>query len=318
MIESVGDARSFETRFGTRVAIVGGGMLGTTLSLRYRQAGRIVTLFDAAERTERRGHAAIASTDRHLLNLINELDLADDVRWGDSPSFGIRFGALAGGRARIIESLRERARAIDVDVRLATPVQEIRADSSGFTVYSGAETGEFNQVILAVPAAVAAELAPGLSEPEHGLLCAVDYVGIVTVSFVLERRTGGRYISRIDRGGDFFTVLDPSALDVKGDSRVVVYVSRPLSRSHDLFAAGDRQVIEHFARALPGKAHIVSARVIRSPHAFARNRLASFTSSIPGLSIVHAGHMANGRNHLDRTAALAMNVFRTLCTERIS
>jgi hypothetical protein len=318
VIESVGDARSFETRYGSRVAIIGGGMLGTTLSLRYRQAGRVVTLFDAAERSERRGHAAIASTDRHLLNLLSELDLADDVRWGDSSSFGVRFGALAGGRSRIIESLRERARAIDVDIRLGTPVQEIRSDSSGFTVHSGTETGEFNQVILAVPASVAVQLAPTLPEPEHDLLAAVDYVGILTVSFVLERRTGLRYISRVARGGDVFTVLDPSALDPKGDSRVVVYVSRPVSRLHDLFGAGDRQVIEHFARALPGRSHIVSARVIRSPHAFARNRLTSFASSIPGLSILNAAHMGNGRNHLDRTAALAMNVFRTLCAERIS
>jgi hypothetical protein len=54
------------------------------------------------------------------------------------------------------------------------------------------------------------------------------------------------------------------------------------------------------------------------PHAFAQGQLPSFTSSIPGLSIVNAAHMGGGRHHLERTAALATNVFRTLCAERIS
>ncbi len=318
MIESVGEARSFETRYGTRVAIVGGGMLGTTLSLRYRQAGRIVTLFDAAERIERRGHAAIATTDRHLLNLITELDLTDEVRWSEAPSFGMRFGALAGGRARIIESLRERARSIDVDVRLGTPVTEIRAGHAGFTVHSGAEIGEFNQVILAVPAAVASELlSPSLPDPERSIIADVNYVGIVTVSFVLARPAGRRYLSRVVRGGDVFTLLDPSALEPTSESRAVVYVSRPLGARNELFWADDRRVIEHFARALPGVAHIVNARVIRSPHAFTHKQQPSFASSIPGLSVVNAAHMGSGRNHLDRSAALATRAFRTLCTERI-
>ena len=52
-----------------------------------------------------------------------------------------------------------------------------------------------------------------------------------------------------------------------------------------------------------------SARVIRMPHAFARRRLASFNSSVPGLSIVTAAHMGGGRHHLERTAALAIDAF---------
>lgn len=318
VIASVGGARSFETRYGSRVAIVGGGMLGTTLSLRYRQAGRVVTLFDAAERSERRGHVAIASTDRHLLNLINELDLSSYLRWSDLPALGKRFGALAGGRAQIIESLRQRARAIDVDIRLGTTVSEIRPGHAGFTVHSGAEIGEFDQVILAVPGPVASELIPALPDHERTSLARVRYIGIVTVSFVLKRRSAARYLSRVERGGVAFTIVDPAALEPTGDSRSAMYVSRPLPDTHELFRADDRQVIEHFARALPGNSHIVSARVIRAPNVFAQSRLSSLTSSIAGLSIINAAHMGNGRNHLDRTAALAMNAFRTLCAERIS
>jgi protoporphyrinogen oxidase len=323
VIEALGEARSFQTRHGSRVAIVGGGMLGTTLALRYRQAGRIVTVFEAAERAERRGPAAIASRDRSLIALLDELGLAASVRW-DSPRVGsLRFGAMDGGRGRIVETLRDRARAIDVDIRVGTPVQSISADGTGFSVNTGAETGEFDQVVLTVPFPVASQLLSELPERERIALVNVDYVGIMNVSFVLRPRPGRilsqRYISHVTRGRDTFAVLDPSVLTPGEENlRSVVYVSRPLAATDALFEANDRNVIEHFARALHGNADIMSARVVRMPHAFAQRRLPAFTSSLPGLSVVNAAHMGGGRHHLERTAALANTAFRTLCAERIS
>jgi protoporphyrinogen oxidase len=333
VIEPLGESRSFQTRHGSRVAIVGGGMLGTALALRYRQAGRIVTVFEASERVERRGHASIASRDRSLLALLSELGLAGEVQW-DSPRVnGLRFGALPGGRARIIETLRDRARAIDVDVRLGSPVRAISADGSGFCVTSGIEAGdfehgEFDQVVLTVPSPVAAELLSDLPERERWALPDVGYVGIINVSFVLKPRpvqaSNHRYITHLTRGKDNFALLDPSVLSPGRDDsrRSVVYVTRPLSTNDRLFDADDRHVIEHFARALPGNSNIISARVVRMPHAFAQHRLNSFkvttSGSASGLSIVNAAHMGGGRHHLERTAALSVNAFRTLCAERIS
>ncbi len=317
MIESLGEARSFQTRHGARIAIVGGGLLGTTLALRYRQAGRIVTIFEQAERVDRRGHSSIASRDRFLLSLLDELDLARRVRWDASFAPGLRFGDLVGGRAQIVETLRDRARAIDVDVRMGTPVRDVSALAPGFLVNTGSETGEFDEVVLTVPSPVASALLPVLPDGERRTLLGVHYVGIINVSFVLTRRPGERYISHVTRGRDNFAVLNPAALSPLDDRRSVVYVTRPLAAGDELFRADDRSVIEHFARALPGNANILSARVVRIPHAFAQRRLASFTSSIAGLSIVNAAHMNGGRHHLERTAALATKVFRTLCAERI-
>jgi protoporphyrinogen oxidase len=317
VIESVGEPRSFQTRYGSRIAIVGGGLLGTTLALRYRQAGRIVTVFEAAERVERRGHASIASRDRSLLSLLDELGLSAMVRWEQAYQPGLRFGALAGGRGQIVETLRDRARAIDVDVRLGTPVDAIDASRSGFVVKAGAEAGEFDEVLLTVPSPIAVQLLSGLPDRERLPLLDVGYVGIVSVAFVVERRPSSRYISHVTRGRDHFAVVTPAALTAD-ESRNVVYVTRPLQTGHALFEADDRQIIENFARALPGSATIMSARVVRMPHAFAHDRRQSFTSSVQGLAVVNAAHMGGGRHHLERTAALATNVFRTLCAERIS
>ncbi len=317
VITTIGESRLFKSRHGSRVAIVGSGMLGTMLGLRYRQAGRTVTVFEAEERAERRGHAAIASRDRSLLSLLDELNLAGDVRWEGADRSSSRFGALLGGRGRIVERLRERSRALDVDLRLGTSVRSISADGSGFVVHAGSEMGEFDEVVLTVPSPIASELLTTLPDRERIGLQSVDYVGIVNVSFVLKRAAGQRYISRVFKGGDYFTLLDPGALASTNERRKVVYVTRPFSSNDGFFDLDDRSIIENFARALPGNASIESARVVRMPHAFARAQLPSFTSSIPGLSIVNAAHMGSGRHHLERTAALATSAFRMLCAERI-
>jgi protoporphyrinogen oxidase len=317
MIETIGESRSFQTRHGSRIAIVGGGLLGTTLALRYRQAGRIVTVFEAADRVERRGHASIASRDRLLLTLLDELGLAGRVRWESARQPGVRFGILSGGRAQIVETLRDRARALDVDVRLGTPVREITTDGSGFGVDTGSETGEFDEVVVTVPSPVAAQLLPILPDRERLGLLGVNYLGIISVSFVVAGPCGDRYLSHASRGRDHFAVINPGALSPAEKRPAVVYVSRPLHANDALFEADDRHVIEHFARALPGNANIMRARVVRIPHAFAQRRLHAFTCSISGLSVVNAAHMGGGRHHLERTAALATTVFRTLCAERI-
>jgi protoporphyrinogen oxidase len=286
--------------------------------LRYRQAGRIVTVFEAEERADRRGHASVASRDRFLLALLEELELSACVRWDGAHLPGLRFGALTGGRGRIVETLRRRARALGVDMRLGTAVSAVSGDGTGFIVRTGSEAGEFDQVVLTVPSPVASRLLTLLADRERLELQNVAHVGIINVSFVLEARIGERYISRITRGSDQFALIEPDALMPPDGRPSVVYVSRALATNDELFRAPDRRVIENFARALPGRASIVSARAMRMPHAFAQDQLPSFKSSIPGLSIVNAAHMAGGRHHLERNAALATTVFRTLCAERIS
>ena len=77
------------------VGIVGGGMLGLTLALRLRQRGFDVTVFEAAPSagalssparigpyTCDRFHHVMLLCDRQLSGLLDELGIADRVRWG--------------------------------------------------------------------------------------------------------------------------------------------------------------------------------------------------------------------------------------------
>jgi len=306
---------------GTRVAIIGGGLLGTTLALRYRQAGRVVTVFEADERVDRRMPAPVCIRDRSFLTLIEELGLSSSVRW--EKSVPREFGVLVGGRARIVESLRDRARAIGVDFRLGVPVQSISPDGLGFGVATTEGVTEFDEVVMTVSSATAADLVETFPEQQRLMLHAVESLGIISVSFVIRSeasRAGSKhYVSHVVRGHFRFAVLDFSCLIADKDIRQdVVYVSRPLAMTDKFFSEDDRVIIEHFARALAGDVEIVKARVTRTPHAFARQSLGSFTSSIPGLSIVNAATMNGGRHHLDRTAAVAASAFQSLCAERIS
>jgi protoporphyrinogen oxidase len=82
------------TRQARELAIVGGGMLGLVLALRYAQAGRTVTLFEAAPfwgglaapwklgdvEWDRHYHV-ILSSDMALRSLLEEIGLADELRW---------------------------------------------------------------------------------------------------------------------------------------------------------------------------------------------------------------------------------------------
>ena len=77
------------------IAVVGGGMLGLTLALRLAQRNCAVTLFESAPSlggltashqyngiTWDRFYHVIEAGDDHILALLHELGLADDLVWG--------------------------------------------------------------------------------------------------------------------------------------------------------------------------------------------------------------------------------------------
>jgi len=79
------------------IGVIGGGMLGMTLAHRLRQQGYEVTLFEAAEQlgglttawqigdvTWDKFYHVILLSDRHLRNLLTELDLEQDIQWNET------------------------------------------------------------------------------------------------------------------------------------------------------------------------------------------------------------------------------------------
>lgn len=97
------------------VGIVGGGVLGMTLAARFMQAGHRVTLIEAAPHTGGLASAArfgpytwdrfyhvILLSDLHLRKLLEELGLADQLRWTTT-----RTGFYSGGKLYSLSSSLE-------------------------------------------------------------------------------------------------------------------------------------------------------------------------------------------------------------------
>ena len=96
----------------TDVAIVGGGVVGLTLALRWAEAGHRVTVCEGAaapgglaaphllgEFTWDRFYHVILESDRALTGLVESLGLADRIHWGTT-----RTGFYTDGRFHSLSS----------------------------------------------------------------------------------------------------------------------------------------------------------------------------------------------------------------------
>ncbi len=94
------------------IAVVGGGMLGLTLALRFARAGRRVTVFESADRVgglasswtlgditwDRHYHVTLLS-DSHLRGLLADIGLAEECEWVET-----KTGCYARGRLHSISN----------------------------------------------------------------------------------------------------------------------------------------------------------------------------------------------------------------------
>lgn len=117
------------------VGIVGGGLLGLTLALRLRQRGYAVTVFEAAPvpgglaapaaigsyAWDRFPHDIVLS-DRHLRSLLQEIGIAERLRWGMA-----RTGLLVGGKVHSLSS--------PLDVLRYPPVGLVDKARLGLTIF---------------------------------------------------------------------------------------------------------------------------------------------------------------------------------------
>lgn len=119
---------------GDRVGIVGGGILGMTLALRLRAAGLRPTILESAPETGGlvasqsiggyswdRFYHVILMSDRHLRNLLDELELGEQLRWGTTRT-GFYTDAALHSMSDVREFLRFRPLSFLDKLRLAGTV----------------------------------------------------------------------------------------------------------------------------------------------------------------------------------------------------
>ncbi|RJQ82248.1 protoporphyrinogen oxidase [Pseudonocardiaceae bacterium YIM PH 21723] len=103
-----------------------------------------------------------------------------------SPNPAPVFGTLTGGLSTLIRAL---SRASGVQIRLGQPVRQLGRLAEGWRVSYGAElfpeSGEFDGVVLAVPAPSARRLLTDVSLRAAGLLAGVDLASMAVVGVTL-------------------------------------------------------------------------------------------------------------------------------------
>jgi protoporphyrinogen oxidase len=232
------------------------------------------------------------------------------------------FGYLPGGYARILQCFGEALRDEGVKVRLSCGVAGVEAMDDG-RISLNLESGErerFGQVVLTVPASVAARTCPGLSDDELAKLKAIQYQGIICASLLLKQPLAHFYVTNItDSQIPFTAVIEMSALVDRQQfgGNALVYLPKYVAPDDPAFALTDHEIQNAFLDSLEkmyprfNRSDLISFRVSRVRHVFPiptlnySERLPAITTSVPGVHILNSAHIINGTLNVNETVQLA-------------
>jgi len=244
------------------------------------------------------------------------------------------FGYVPGGYAAILDAFAAALRRQGVPIRLSHAVLRVEAgEGGGVRVhFANGSTHAFDQVVLTVPAPVAAQVCPDLTEPERSRLAEIRYLGVLCASLLLKQPLAGYYVTNItDSFAPFTAVIEMSALVDRHkhfNGNALVYLPKYLAPDDPMFSASDEGIERQFLNALERmyphfrRDHVRCFRVSRVRHVMAlstlnySDRLPPMSTSIPGVHIVNSAHIVNGTLNVNETIQLAERALPVLLSAR--
>jgi protoporphyrinogen oxidase len=241
------------------------------------------------------------------------------------------FGYAPGGYARILRRFRERLESAGVRIRLgaaATLVESASADRVAAQFDNGHQEC-FDQVVLTMPAPIAARICGGLNEDERERLSGIRYQGIVCASLLLEQPLADFYVTNItDPGLPFTGVIEMSALVDRAQfgGRSLVYLPKYVASDDPCFSHSDEHWREEFLMGLKRmyprfrRTSVTAFRISRAKQVFAvptlgySRRLPPMRTSIPGVHVLNSAHILNGTLNVNETIQLAQRGAAELAT----
>jgi protoporphyrinogen oxidase len=239
------------------------------------------------------------------------------------------FGYVPGGYARILARFTEVLKDEGVEVKLDAPTRKVERNTSGTVdvAHGTDDQSTFDQVILTVPATMAADLCPGLSVTELDNLRAIEYVGIVCASLLLKKPLTPYYITNITESWVPFTaVVEMSALvDPKEfGGQTLVYLPKYAVPGDPIFSRTDAEIRQEFVGGL-GRMHpgfcpedVLAFRVSRVGRVFAlptlgySGRLPAIETSVRGIHILNSARIVNGTLNVNEVVRLVDTVLPAL------
>ena len=232
------------------------------------------------------------------------------------------FGFVTGGYKQVIEAFKNTLAKEQVDIRLRTPVSEIRTGTDGRPeiVHSGGTADRFDEVIVTLPSSMAAQLCTGLTPAEKEKLNGVEYLGVICMAVLLDKPISDFYITNItDDRFPFTGVIEMTALvDRKYlDGHALVYLPKYVVADDPLFDKPDEEIrkyfLDHFLQMYPSltDANIKFAGVAKAKHVITvarlgySDKLPGIRTSVPHVYVVNTSHIKDGTLNVNETVRVA-------------
>jgi protoporphyrinogen oxidase len=239
------------------------------------------------------------------------------------------FGYVPGGYARILHALERKLEQAGVEIVLDHRAKQVQTTESGEIEISflNGKHASFDQVVLTVPAPLAANLCSELTPEEIGKLRKVEYQGIICASLLLKKPLANYYVTNItDNDIPFTAVIEMSALvDRKHfGGNCLVYLPKYLAPDDPAFGLTDEYLRQHFVAALATMypdfrpSDVLAFQVSRVGQVFAiptlhySQNLPPVFTSVPGLEIINSAHIVNGTLNVNETVQLAERAVREM------
>jgi protoporphyrinogen oxidase len=232
------------------------------------------------------------------------------------------FGYVRGGYARILESFQ---------TKLLEEGVTIKTSHRALDIYAGTNTGpsvffdtghkeSFDNVIVTIPSSMAAGLLDGFSIREIEQYNAIEYLGVICVSVIMDRSVSPFYVTNItDTWVPFTGIIEMTALVEKkqfgGNS--LIYLPKYLKHFDPLFKASDKEIETLFLDALKkmypsiSDGNIKYVGIARAKDVFAlstlnySDKLPAVKTSIPGVYLLNSAHITNGTLNVNETIQVA-------------
>jgi protoporphyrinogen oxidase len=230
-----------------------------------------------------------------------------------------QLGYVPGGYGVILDAMSADLAGRGIDVRLGTPIDQVRADQGAVVVDTEAGRDRFDQVVVTAPAPVAGRLVAGLEPDEVQRLDQVPYMGVVCASVVLTRPLTDFYVTNLIDETPFTGVIEMTALidpeEIGGTH--LVYLPRYVAADDPLLDAPVEQIEETFLAGLRqlhpdlGDGEIVQFAVSRPRYVLPvpvigyAARVPAMRTSVPGVWTVNSAQITDGTLNVDETLRLA-------------
>lgn len=232
------------------------------------------------------------------------------------------FGYLPGGYATLLDTFAQTLDNEGVNIQTSHRASRVRKLESGLVEveFQSGKTETFDEVILTLPAKVAASICEGFTKEEHDKLTGIQYLGVVCASLLLKKKISKFYVTNVTDDNTPFTgiiemtaMVDPAFFG----GNTLIYLPKYVKADHPDFLLTDEQLKDRFWGKLLAmypqlsEDDLLEFKVSRARNVFALStlnyseKLPPISMSVPGIHVLNSAHIANGTLNVNETIQLA-------------